>query len=170
MNFDPKNVTEEGLAHLKEAVNADVNPVESLGIDPGSRNGICGYDSRHYLQFMYSINEKDVTLFLRAFTKLKRIIIEDYRLYPNKTKQQVYSDMLTPRVIGRVEDYCTMRDIELIKQGASIKDTGYKWIGKKPPPKGNPKRDPMDAHVHFMYWAIKNRHIDAGKLITDDIS
>lgn len=158
-------IKEGELEKLEIVVNSDTNPILFLGIDPGKRNGICGYDAKYCVQFMLNINEADVAKFLRCFTKLQKIIMEGYKLYPNKAKQQIYSDMLTPRVIGRVEDYCDMRNIDLIIQPASIKPTGYMWIGKKPPPKGNINRDPMDAHVHFMYWAVKNRLINAADLL-----
>lgn len=161
----PKRFTTAELDKLKEFVNSELNPITYLAIDPGKRNGICGYDARYYLQFMYSVDEADVIQFLERFEKVEKCILEGYKLYPNKANQQIYSDMLTSRVIGRVETWAERHDVEIILQGANIKVTGYAWIGEKPPPKSSLKNDPMDAHVHFMYWAVKNGHINATELL-----
>jgi hypothetical protein len=169
MQFDENGrVTEEGLVKLREAVNAEHNPVKFLGIDPGKSNGVCGYDERHYLVFMYNIHMDDMGTVLRQFEKLDTIVMEKFKLYPNKTKVQIYSEMETSKVIGRVEDHCTQHKITLIQQMATIKDTAYKWIGQKPLPKSNPRNHQMDAHAHFMYWAIRTGRIKADKLIKTD--
>lgn len=165
MITDNVPITDEQLVAISETVNCDVNPVEYLAIDPGMANGVCGYDAKYYLVFMYTIREQDLLRFLKQFQKVSICVIEDYTLYPQKAKEQIYSDMLTPRVIGRVENWAELNSVELIKQGARIKPTGYAWIGKKPLPKSNPKNHKMDAHVHFMYWAVKNGHIDARVLL-----
>lgn len=150
---------------IKDAVNNEQNPVTYLAIDPGKANGICGYDEKYYLIFMYTIQSSDIVDFLDIFEHVQKCIYEDYLLYPNKIKQQVYSDMETPRVIGRIESWAQRKKVALIKQGASIKTTGYAWIGKKPLPKSNPKNHELDAHVHFMYWAVKNNKINAADLL-----
>lgn len=155
----------EEFDRIKGTVNSDENPVKYLGIDPGKANGICGYDARHYVSFMYTIQSEDMVDFLDLFKKVNTCIIENFRLYPNKSREQVYSDMETSRVIGRVEAWAYKLDLRLIKQGADIKPTGYKWLGKKPLPKSNPLNHELDAHVHFMYWAIKNGRINAADLL-----
>lgn len=166
MQFDNDGrVTEQGLTHLKEAANAEANPVKYLGIDPGGTNGVCGYDGRFYLIFMYNIKAPDMTDFVEVFEHLDTIVIEDFKLYPNKAKQQFYSDMQTSRIIGGIETWARLKKVTVVKQGANIKDTGYKWIGKKPLPKINSRNHQMDAHVHFMYWAISNKKVDPGKLL-----
>lgn len=165
--------SEEGLVlvsrtefdRFEGTVNAEINPVIYLGIDPGKANGVCGYDARHYVVFMCTVNSLDMIHFLAMFKKVEKCIIEDYLLYPNKANQQVYSDMETSRVIGRVESWAELHHVEVIKQGASIKATGYKWIGKKALPKSNPLNHELDAHVHFMHWAIKHGKINAADLL-----
>lgn len=160
-----EKLDEENLVHLSNAVNAEVDPVVFLGIDPGKSNGICGYDAKHYLKFMYTVMEPDYLKFLDVFQNVTHAIIENYLLFPNKAKDQIYSDMMTPRIIGRTEGWAARNGVELIPQGASIKATGYAWIGKKPRPKSDPSNHEWDAHVHFMYWAIKNGRINAADLL-----
>lgn len=162
---EPEPLTEKKLENLEAVVNNDFSPVEYLSIDPGKSNGICGYDVKFYLQFMKTIASTDIVLFLQQFKKVKKCIMEGYKIYPNKANQHIYSDLETPRVIGRVESWAENNSIELIIQPASIKPTGYKWIGEKPLPKSNPKNHPLDAHVHFIYWAVRNGHIKAEGLL-----
>lgn len=158
--FDPST-----LDNLEVTVNSEVNPVRYLGIDPGKYNGVCGYDAKQYLQFMYVVADIDITQFIHRFKNIKTCVIEDFRLYPNKAKSQHYSKMGTSLIIGRVESWAELNNVELIKQPATIKDTGYKWIGKTPPAKSSNMNDPMDAHVHFTYWAVKKGLINPADLL-----
>jgi len=160
-----KRLTTEDLIRLKEAVNSPENPVTYLGIDPGESNGICGYNVNFHLQFMTTIYFEDITKFLHQFDHVKLCIIEGYQVYPNKARQHIYSDLKTPRVIGRVESWAEIKDINLIRQPATVKATGYKWIGEKPLPKSNPQNHALDAHVHFMYWAVRHGKVNAADLL-----
>lgn len=165
MILDKEPITDEQLASLAEAVNADMNPVKYLAIDPGKANGVCGYDAKFHLVFMYTIREEDMVKFLEVFKRVETCITESFLLFPTKTKDQIYSDMETSRVIGRVEGWAARAKVKLVMQPSSIKKTGYAWIGKKPLPKSNPKNHKMDAHVHFMFWAVKNGKINAADLL-----
>src|ERR1044072_5935969 len=124
--------TPEYLKNLKSVVNAIENPVLYLSMDPGKHTGICGYDRKYYLQFMLNVPADNVNLFLYQFEFIRICVIEDFKLYPNKAREQIYSDMETSRVIGRTESWSEVEHVELIKQPASIKPTGYAWLGKKP--------------------------------------
>ena len=158
-------LSEEYLKKLNELVNAEENPVVYLAIDPGKANGICGYGEKYDLLFMLTIHANDMVMFLHQFKKVKKCIMESYNLYPKKAQQQLYSDMETSRVIGRVEYWTEHAGVELVMQPASIKSTGYKWIGQKPLPKSNPKNHALDGHVHFMYWAIKHGLVSAADIL-----
>lgn len=155
----------EHLSKYKEIFNNDTNPVKYLGIDPGRSNGICGYDIKYYLMFMFTIHSDDMTLFMHCFDNVDTCVMESFRLFPNKVREQTYSDMETSRVIGRVESWVELKKVDLVTQSPSIKVTGYKWIGKKPLPKSNPSNHEMDAHVHFMYWAIRTGRIAAADVL-----
>jgi hypothetical protein len=148
------NLSEEDLKKYREAFNASPNPVRYLSIDPGKANGICGYDGRYSLLFMFTIQADEIVKFLDQLKCIDICVVEDYMLYPNKAMSQIYSTMETSRIIGRIESWTTPNNIVLVKQPAKIKPTGYKWIGQKPLPKSNQFNHEMDAHVHFMYWAI----------------
>lgn len=160
-----EDYSDESFAKLKSFVNADLNPVHYLSIDPGKSNGVCGYDSRFYLQFMLVIPSDKMVKFLNQFRRITNCVVEDYRLYPNKAKEQYYSDMETPRIIGQIEGWAELYDVNVTKQPASIKPTAYKWLGKKPLPKTNPLNHALDAHVHGIYWGVRNKIIDPTSLI-----
>ncbi len=165
MIFNGQKLTEEDFAKIRSVVNADANPVKYLGVDPGISNGVCGYNARYYLAFMWTINESDMNDFLEQFDMIDTCVIENYTLYPNKAQAQIYSDMVTSRVIGRFEGWTARKGIRLVKQPASLKKVGYAWIGQKQPSKSDPQNHAKDAHVHFMYWAIKSGKLDASILL-----
>lgn len=154
-------LTDNILTELRPLVTA----VKYLAIDPGKANGVCGYNAEYQLAFMFTIRDEDMLKFLDCFEAIEQCICENYTLYPNKAMKQVYSDMPTSRVIGRIEGWAARNKVTLTMQPASIKATGYAWIGKKPLPKSNPRNHEWDAHVHFMYWAVKNRKINASVLL-----
>lgn len=160
-----QELSETYMANFKEVVNSDHNPVKYLAIDPGKSNGICGYDAKYYMVFMLTIKEEDVVTFLNLFEQIETCIIESYRIFPQKARQHIYSDLATPRVIGRVEGWAATNKIELIKQPSRIKTTGYAWAGIKPPPKSDPTNHVMDANVHFIYWAVTHGKINAAHLL-----
>lgn len=166
VNIEPgKRLSTEYLAHLNKTVNAPENPIIYLGIDPGKSNGVCGYDEKFYLQFMLTIQADDMVMFLEQFHKIKVCVVEVYRVFPNKLRSHIYSNLETPRVIGRIEGWAARNQFYLEGQPSHIKSTGYKWIGQKPLPKSNPRNHEWDAHVHFMYWAIRTGRIKLESLL-----
>ncbi len=150
---------------LCELVNSPIKPVKYLSIDPGKANGVCGFDAEYKLMALWTVNHEDILTFLRQFKNIEKCIIENFILYTHKAFEQVNSDMLTSRIIGRVENWAELNDVDLIKQGANIKPIGYKYIGRKPLPKSNKLNHAMDAYVHFMYWAVRHRKINAADLL-----
>ncbi len=158
-------LTTETLERINNVVNAAQNPIKYLGIDPGNKNGVCGYDAKYYLQFMWTVLDTDMDNFLAQFENVDTCVIEKFMLYPTKAKAQHYSEMRTSKVIGKVESWSNRNKVELIQQPATIKTTGYAWIGAKPLPKSNPHNHEWDAHVHFMYWAVSKGKIDATTLL-----
>lgn len=165
MPVDYNELTLPQIEHLGTIVNLDQNPVRYLSIDPGKHNGVSGYDDRFYLQFMYTVNYKNMTDFLTQFSRIKVCVVEDFLLYPNKALEQRYSRMETSQVIGGINTWAKLEDVKVITQLAAIKETGYKWLGQKPPSKSNPRNHELDAHCHFTYWAVRNGHINLVDLL-----
>jgi hypothetical protein len=167
MILDNKPISDEDFKALYELVNSPLTAVKYLAIDPGKASGVCGYGAHLNLIFMYTIREEDMVKFLECFESVTTAIVEDYVLYPNKSKEQVYSDMQTSRVIGRIEGWAARHRVQLVKQKANIKPNGYAFIGRNPLPKSNPKNHVWDAHVHMIYWAVRTGKINARDLLNN---
>jgi len=163
-----EDFSEEGLAKIRHFANQELNPIVYLAIDPGKSNGVCGYDTKCYTQFMLTVPSENMIEFLDQFEMVGTCIVEKYEVYPNKLKDHVYSDMETSRVIGRIESWAKKHGTDLVMQKASVKPTGYAWLGKKPLPKSNPMNHPMDAHVHFTYWAVRKELISPTQLLKQE--
>lgn len=161
-------MTDKIYLKLGHVVNQEINPVLYLAIDPGKANGVCGYDAKFYPVFMLTVPADDMVDFLEQFTAVTVCITENYLLFPSKTKSQIYSDMETPRVIGRIEGWASRHRVKLVMQAPNIKTLGYKWIGKKPLPKSNSLNHQLDAHVHGMYWAVRNGKVNAADLLRNN--
>jgi RNase H-fold protein (predicted Holliday junction resolvase) len=58
---------------------------------------------------------------LVEFEPLDVVVIEEFRLYPDKAGVQGYSQLKTVEVIGVVRYLCEREKVELVQQGASIK-------------------------------------------------
>jgi hypothetical protein len=160
-----ERVTDAFLEKFKRTVNDPANPVLFLGIDPGVANGICGYDANFHLVFAMTVHENDIVKFLNSFNAVEKCVCESYKIYSNKYSAHVNSDVVTLRVIGRIEHWTRLNSIELTMQPATIKNTAYMWLGQKPPTDSNPFRHQMDGNAHFMFWAIKKGLINAADLL-----
>jgi hypothetical protein len=57
---------------------------------------------------------------------IKRIVLEDFRIYPWKLKALKFDPVRTARVIGAITFMCRLLDIELVFQPAAIKDAAQK--------------------------------------------
>lgn len=84
---------------------------------------------------------------------IKRVVIEDWRLYPNKLKSLKWDKCRTARVIGDVTGSCRRSGTEIIFQPASIKDAaqaaGAEEFYDRPL---KPNRHQNDAVQHFVFF------------------
>lgn len=143
-----------------------MNPdVFYLAVDPGERNGVCGYSINGRLLWMQSVNYNTLATFLEELTDVYLCVLEDYKIYPNKAKDHIYSDVIGARAIGKVENWTERHNVKVVKQGSKVLDMGFKYLGKKPPPKPDRLNDPMCAHAHFTYYAVNNGIINPKELI-----
>lgn len=142
-----------------------------LAIDPGETNGIAAYDENGVLLWCRPIKHADLTDFLldieKLFAPLQLIIVENYLVYPNKAKQHVYSKLTTVRMLGEIDGFAKARGIKVQKQNATIKNVGYKWMGRKPLPKSDPMNHAFDAHAHGLYWLVTHHIVDPSTLLKD---
>lgn len=84
------------------------------------------------------------------------IVIEDYRIYANKTEMHTWSALYTPKLIGYIEAICERFEIPYTLQLASskqfctdekLKQWGYYEVGQQ---------HARDAIRHGCYWLLFN--------------
>lgn len=86
----------------------------------------------------------------------RRVVVEEFRLYPDKAQAQGYSDFETAQMIGVIKYICSERGIEVIEQGAGIKKptrAQLKGRGIQQVGKGG---HACDAELHLIHYCLKN--------------
>lgn len=132
-----------------------------LAVDPGKSNGVAVFNDAAQLVFMGVIQEAEFSRWLADLKFTPKVaIVEDFVLYPHKAKDQTYSNMVAVRMIGRMEYWAHINNVELVKQPAHLKSMGYRYLGEKPAKNQHAK----DALVHGLYYLIRH-----GIMSTKDI-
>lgn len=139
--------------------------VRYLSVDPGESNGLCGYDIDGRLLWMATTKLRDLARFIEELRNVHTCIIEDYKIHPHKAQDHIYKDVVAIRAIGKIENWIERYNIKEFKQPNKHKTTGYQYMGKKPPPKSDPRRHELDAHAHFLYWGVNSKLINPADLI-----
>jgi len=130
-----------------------VGEVKYLALDPGNATGwatfaadgsAVGFGTWHGKKEVYN----------GLLPDLKAVIIENFKLYPWKSMEQAWSQLDTVRIIGAVEHYCYLNELELVFQDPSVKAIAYKWAGMTPP-KNHKLSHETDAYVHGVYYLQK---------------
>lgn len=138
-----------------------------ISFDPGENTGVTLYNEKGHLQQLEVIHHKKINEWLRELVAddIITCIIEDYRVYPNKAKAHIYSDVKTVAVIGRLEYWAEAHEIKIVKQPASLKTTGFKYLGIAEPPRSNPRSHGFVAHAHATFYFVKNGILDPKELL-----
>jgi len=124
-----------------------------LALDPGKTTGWASFEESGVGITMGQCNVEELIEMLKT-TTAKVIITEDYRLYPWKLKEQTWSKVETVRVIGMIQLWCYLNNLQLFLQDANIKTIGYMWAGLKKA--GSHKNShERDAYVHGVYFLQK---------------
>ena len=158
------------LAETARQLKVTTHP-SLISIDPGETTGYSVWLENSFLPALSG--QKDTTEiaeagFLADLTKLidkykpKFLILEEYRIYPHKTKVHTHSDLHTPRLIGAIELIASSasNSVKVLKQGAHlakgfVSDKKLKhWNLYEP---GHPHRN--DAVRHAIYAILFNRQL-----------
>lgn len=124
-----------------------------LAIDPGKANGWATFDEQGNGITMGQCNVLGLLQLLDE-TTAHTIITEDYRLYPWKRDEQIWSRLDTVRVIGMIQYFCWKNNRNFILQEPNIKSIGYMWAGLQPA-KNHKNSHERDAYVHGVYFLQK---------------
>lgn len=128
MTFDPENDWESGT--LKNFYAAQSLPMDKF---------LDNLDNSHYLE------------------QLRQVVIEEYRIYPDKAMMHSGKTLPTAECIGAIKWICTRHAWPWIEQQAAIKEPmagllrgrGFKAVG--------PDRHAKDAELHLWYHALHGR-------------
>lgn len=83
------------------------------------------------------------------------VVVEDFLVRPKKARRGAfdYSNMVAPRVIGKIEEICAVQGKTLVKQQSSLKPPAYGFAGMKYV-KGKQGQHWQDAFAHACYYAV----------------
>ena len=85
---------------------------------------------------------------------LKFIIVEDFRLFPNKAKAQSGSDFQSVQCIGMIKFWAQGKNIPVIMQMSSILPIAERQAGIKMP-KDHSESHKIAALLHIRFWQIQ---------------
>lgn len=139
--------------------------IKYIAIDPGETCGFALYDKSGKLLWLEQHPLNRLITYLWAILKDNKncvVICEAYRVYPQKAMDHIYSDLKTVKAIGRIEALCELTESKLVMQPATVKSTGFRWIGKKP---SSQLKHQQDAHAHGIYYLVSNGIIDPAALL-----
>jgi hypothetical protein len=146
-----------------------------LGIDPGINIGIARYDvedKKILHQFDKTIKWDIFVIILDGIARMAQerrdeesivIVVEDFRLFATKAKDQIGSRMDASQVIGAIRYVvgASKGKIELVMQQPSINETAAKWSGRGldiVKRKGH-LPDNISAANHAFFWLTKNGYL-----------
>lgn len=124
-----------------------------LAIDPGKTSGWATFDEAGNGITMGQASTEELIKLLQE-TTAKVLITEDYRLFPWKAKEQIWSKLDTVRLIGMIQLWCYLHNLQLFLQDPNIKSIGYMWAGI-PKAKSHKNSHERDAYVHGVYYLQK---------------
>lgn len=128
-------------------------------IDPGIHTGWAIFDvDGHEIDVFttHSFTETSDTIqehFNRSVCRnIKKVIHEDFVLYPWKANDQYWSPFEEVQVIGAIRHTCRVNKIPNDKVPARNKNMGFMYMGIKEPPHTNPANHQMVAMAHGVFW------------------
>lgn len=128
-----------------------------LAVDPGKMNGFAVFDVNGkviiYSQCVYADFVDTVMDYLDEYD-ISHLVVEDYKLFGYKAKQQIGSRMEASKIIGKCETIAQMKKLAFSKQPANILPIAQMWTQTKMP--GNHAiSHQISAYLHGKYWLIE---------------
>lgn len=126
-----------------------------LGIDPGDTTGWAYFDESGQFQ---SFGQEKYLDFMDTLVgwpdNIGTIVIEDFKLFQWKAKQQSGSTMVASQVIGAVTLWARTRGVIVVKQPASVKPIAQKFSQVKPP-SDHSFSHWVDAYNHVWFYMVQ---------------
>lgn len=128
--------------------------VKYLALDPGKTTGWATFDAEGIGVAYGQANIKELYELLGS-TEATVFIVEDFELFPWKSKDMPFDTLVACRIIGAIDYAASLKNAEVILQKPTIKTIGYKWAGITKPSNHTISHGP-DAYVHGVYYLQKN--------------
>lgn len=137
-----------------------------LGIDPGKDTGIAMFNIQDIPNWdikvepgITHLNEVKIDELYLYFENLKPpdiIVIEDYKIRTDKKNKGFKHQWASPfplKIIGAVDYYCWLKEVNLIIQQPSIKTIGYNFAKNIYGVEWK-KQHQFDAAAHVLYYIV----------------
>lgn len=129
-----------------------------LAIDPGKMNGLAVFDKEGKVVVYSQCVMADIVDLIQDYLDeydISHMVVEDFKLFGHKAKQQIGSKMEASQVIGKCETIAQLKKLEFVKQPASILPIAQMWTQTKMPGNHTVSHQ-ISAYLHGAYWLIKN--------------
>lgn len=93
-----------------------------------------------------------ININIHSSQPVKRVIVEEFKLYPWKSTAQAWSEFFTVEVIGAIRAKCFELSIPFEKVPARNKNMGFTYMGTTEPSHSNPSNHQMVAMAHGVFW------------------
>jgi hypothetical protein len=134
-------------------------------VDPGKNTGWAEFNQEGNLTLQgttHNFEEFVQWLMVHINSKtslfITKVICEEFKLYPWKTKDQMWSEFETVQVIGALRADCIKFGVDFELVPARNKDMGFMYQGTKEPSHSNPLNHQMVATAHGVFW-LQNKGI-----------
>lgn len=127
-----------------------------VSFDPGEDTGWSiledpgGYEIAHGIEH-YKVFPRFLSKLHGLYGRMSMCIIEDYALFKSKALAQSGSKLITVRVIGMLEYWAYINDVDIVYQSPQDKKPAEKWTGRKPPSDHSKSHD-IDAFNHGIFY------------------
>lgn len=127
-----------------------------LALDPGLHTGWAIWDEDGLFINMGTTHTYDELHDLLAGFPIgiKVVIVEDFKLFKHKARQQAGSRMPAPRAIGQIETFARLWGATIVKQPSIIKDSAERLTGVSTKGLPHDQTHVLDAYNHGEYYLI----------------
>lgn len=145
-----------------------------VSFDPGVTTGVTGWNHEGKPVILREFKQEQLDLFLNTMEETadprintapisfpKVFIYEEYRVWANKFKANVNSELYTVEVIGQIKSFARKHGIEIVRVRADAKDIAARWAQVKVPPGHMP--DGMSSYL-IGYYDLRTRGIIESKI------
>ena len=129
-----------------------------IAIDPGDKHvGVVHNLNGHVTAFEY-----DADVWLISFEALLRcevdvVVVEAFRLYPDKAQSLSRSRMKTSEMIGAIKWIASKAGCRVVEQGAAIKTPTRAQCKARGIDIVDSSTHAQDALLHFYYYLLRNK-------------